>query len=133
MRGHDLVAVFRPGEVTDLGARVDFLYALACGCVPEFDATISRAASRGEEGMLVRRPGDSFDSGGVVAEFPERGFGEFIPDHELVIVATRSELPVFGVPAQTTDFLLVANKLAEELVGLTDVTVVDEAVTRAGG
>jgi len=133
MRGYDLVAVFRPGEIADLGARVDFLYALARGRIPKLDAAVCGATPRGEEGMLVRGPGDSFHCGGVVAEFPERGFGEFVPDHELIVIASRSELPVFSVPAQATNFLLVADKFAEELVGLANVAMVDEAVTGAGG
>ncbi len=83
--------------------------------------------------MLVRGPGDSFNSGGVVAEFPAGGFGKFVPDHELIIIASRSELAVFGIPAKAADFLLVADKFAEELIGLSDVAVVDEAVTGARG
>ena len=81
----------------------------------------------------MRRPRDGFDGGGVVAEFPQGRFGQFIPNHELVVVATGCELPIFGVPAQPADFLLVADKFSQVLVGLTDVAVVDEAVAGAGG
>ncbi len=78
-------------------------------------------------------PGDCFDGGGVLAEFPEGGFVELVPDHEFVVVAARGELPVFCVPVQAADFLLVADEFAEVLFGLSYVAVVDEAVARARG
>ena len=81
----------------------------------------------------MRRPGDGFDGGGVVAEFPQGGLGQFIPDHQFVVVAAGSELAVFGVPAQAADLLLMADEFPNELIGLPDVTVVDETVARAGG
>ena len=77
-------------------------------------------------------PGDRFDRSGVVAESPLRFFGEFVPHHEFVVVATGGELTVVGVPAETADFLFVSDELAEVLVWLSDVAVIDEAVSGAG-
>ena len=69
----------------------------------------------------------------MVAESPLRFLREFVPDHEFVVVTARGELTVVGVPAETADFLFVADELAKVLIWLPDVTVIDEAVSRAGG
>jgi hypothetical protein len=48
----------------------------------------------------------------MFAELEKRSFRKLIPDHKLVVVPTRSELAIFTVPSEATDFLLVPNKLA---------------------
>lgn len=43
----------------------------------------------------------------------EGGLGvQLVPDHQFVVVATRSKLLILMVPLQTTDLLLVTLKLA---------------------
>ena len=67
----------------------------------------------------------------MVAKFPERRFIKLVPDHEFIIVTTRSELSVFGVPVKAADFLFVADKFAEVLFGLPHIAVIDETIARA--
>jgi len=76
-------------------------------------------------------PGYCLDGCLVLAEL-EGGFVvELVPDHELVVVTSRSELLVFVVPLQTADLLLVTGKLAKPLIRLSDITVVDGAIPRS--
>lgn len=76
-----------------------------------------RAPSNGLDGSLVFTPLKS-------------GLGvEFLPHHELVVVASRGELSILLVPLETTDFLLVTDKLAKPLLWLSDVAMVDCAVS----
>lgn len=77
------------------------------------------------------RPGYSFDRRSVFAELPQRSFGEFVPDHEFVVIAPRSQLPVLSVPTQATDFLFVAYQFSKVLIWLSDVPVKNKAVPRA--
>ena len=67
------------------------------------------------------------------AEAVERGLCKFVPDKELVVVATRGELAVLAVPAEAAHFLLVAGEAAAVLVGGAHVAVVDHAVAGARG
>ena len=76
----------------------------------------------------MRRPCNSFDSSDVVAEAVQWRLGQLVPDAKFVIVSARGELPVFGVPAESTDFLFVAGKAPEILVRRANITVVYEPV-----
>ena len=62
---------------------------------------------------LMRGPGDGLDGGGVFRVGLHRsGRGE-IPDHQLVIVASRCQHLVVWRPLQTADLLRVTNQLAD--------------------
>ena len=86
MGGDQLRGVFRPGQVTDLAAGVNTLHGLTCQGVPEPrkqcdheililrdhrvyipDISVSCSSARGQEAMMMRRPGDGLDSGYMVA------------------------------------------------------------------
>jgi len=74
-------------------------------------------------------PSNGLDGSLVLAPLEGRLSVEFLPYHELVVVASGSKLPVFLVPLEATDFLLVANKLAKPLLGLPNVSMVDGAIS----
>ena len=74
-------------------------------------------------------PSNCLDSGLVLAPLKCRLGVEFLPHHELVVVASGSELSVFLIPFQSADFLLVADQLAKPLLWLPDISVVDCAVS----
>ncbi len=63
----ELGRVLGPGEVADLGPGVDALHGLAGERVPEADATVRGAAARGQEAVVVRRPGNGLHCCHVVA------------------------------------------------------------------
>lgn len=60
---YQLISVLGPGQVADLRAGVCALQRLARQCVPEADAAVGRAASRGQQAVLVGGPGDGFHGG----------------------------------------------------------------------
>lgn len=57
---HQLISVLGPGQVADLRPSVCALERLARQCVPEADAAVSSATSRGQQAVLVGGPGDGF-------------------------------------------------------------------------
>lgn len=59
---YQLISVLGPGQVADLRPSVCALQRLARQCVPEADAAVSSAASRGQQAVLVGGPGDGFHS-----------------------------------------------------------------------
>lgn len=60
---HQLIGVLGPGQVADLRPSVRALQRMARQRVPEADAAVGRAASRGQQAVLVGRPGDGFHGG----------------------------------------------------------------------
>ncbi len=93
--------------------------------IPELDGAVRGSAAGGEQAALVGTPGDGFDGGTVLAPFEGRLRIELLPDHELVVVAAGRELAVVAVPPQPAHLLLVADELAEPLVRLSNVAVID--------
>lgn len=92
--------------------------------VPELDATVSAAASRGEEVLLKKElsktntsckvylpwaPGNGLDGGCVVfeGELRSNSAGGGFPDSKNVVVATRSKLKTIGGPFKSANFLSV--------------------------
>lgn len=98
MRTHNLVAVFTPGEIADLAARVDLPRVLPGQGIPKNNPPIRGAAAGGERAVVVGRPGDRLHGGGVFAELEERVRGEFVPHEKLIVVAARGELVAFWIP-----------------------------------
>jgi hypothetical protein len=76
----------------------------------------------------VRAPGNGLDGSLVLAELEGRLVVELVPDHELVVVASGSQLVVFVIPLEAANFLLVASELAKPLRGLSHVTMVDGSI-----
>lgn len=109
VRADDLVHVLGPQEVADLRARVDGADGGARLRVPEADAAVRRAAARGQEPALVRRPGDGLDGRRVVREALDGAVAVLreAPDEELVVVAARGQLGVIEGPAQAAHLLPV--------------------------
>jgi hypothetical protein len=83
--------------------------------------------------MLMRRPRNSLHGRDVAAEAVERGFGKLVPYAEFIVVTARGQLPVLSIPAQPTNFLLMAREATEVLIRRADVAVVDETVAAARG
>lgn len=93
MRADQLVYVLRKNKVAHLAPRVDRLKGLQFQCVPEFNSPVLGAASRSEQPVLVRRPGNRLDGCLVLAEARERLYGVLgAPNKQFVIVASRCEL-----------------------------------------
>ena len=78
----------------------------------------------------MRTPGDGLNSSLVLAELEGRLSIQFVPDHQLVVIAPRRGLLIFMVPFQTANFLFVTNKFTQPLIRLPYVTVVDYAISR---
>ena len=53
VRGYKLIAIFRPGEVADLGSCVELLYASSSRRIPELNAAICGTTTGGKKIMLV--------------------------------------------------------------------------------
>jgi hypothetical protein len=98
--------------------------------------SISSPSPRDKESVLVRTPGDGFDSSGVVnklmfwnkdliamvatavtalllTSLVERHSRD-VPNEELVVIASRGKLFVIKRPSQPTDLLLVSTELMDE-------------------
>jgi len=69
----------------------------------------------------------------MLAELEGRFIVQLVPYHQLVVIASGSELLVLMVPLQTANLLLVTSKLAKPLVRLSNIAVVDGAIPRSGG
>lgn len=74
-------------------------------------------------------PRNGLHSGLVFAPLKSRLSVEFFPYHELVIVASGCKLSIFLVPFQPADLLLVTDKLAKPLLRLSNVSMVDCAIS----
>ena len=77
----------------------------------------------------MRAPRDSLNSSLVLTELECRLSIEFVPDHQLVIIASGGELLIFVVPLQTTNLLLVSDKFSKPLVWLPYIAMVYNAVS----
>ena len=131
MRAHELVNVLRVRKVADLAARVDPVEGLARKSVPEADTTVGRATSTAHHTVLVWRPRNRLHGGLMLIEFDQRFTRSLpVPDEQLVVVASRSQLLLGRTPLESADFLLVAFKFGEEVVLHSEVTVQDTLVPR---
>ena len=72
------------------------------GRVPEADAAISCSTTRCKQAVLMRRPCNGLHSCVVVAELDDRRCGVQVPDVQLVVIATTSNLSVIWRPFQAT-------------------------------
>lgn len=72
------------------------------GSVPEAYASVSCAAAGRQEAMLVWGPRDGLNCRCVVAELQHWAGGVQAPDVQLVVVASRGNLPVIWGPLQAT-------------------------------
>ena len=107
VRRDELVDVLGPAQVAHLAARVDARERRRGLRVPEADAPVGRAAARCEQAVLVRRPGDGLDRGGVLIKAQDWRRRVRRPDVQLVVVAARRKLlPVEG-PAQAAHLVRV--------------------------
>lgn len=82
-RTHQLVGVFGPGQVAHLGPSVDALQGLPRERVPEADAAVGCAPTRGQKPMLVWGPGNGFDCCQVLCVLLHGTQAGVIPDKEL--------------------------------------------------
>ena len=80
---HELVGVFRPGQVAHLRPGVDALQRLPGERVPEAYAAVGCPTAGGEQSVLVRRPGDSFYCCKMLCVLLDRTQAAVIPDKEL--------------------------------------------------
>lgn len=74
-----------PGQVADLRAGIGALQRLTRQGVPEADAAVSGAASRGQQAVLVRRPGDGLDGSQVLRVLLHRDDAGVVPHQELQV------------------------------------------------
>lgn len=74
-----------PGQVADLRAGIGALQRLTSQGVPEADAAVSGAASRGQQAVLVRRPGDGLDGSQVLCVLLHRDDAGVVPHQELQV------------------------------------------------
>ena len=88
--GDDFVCSFREHQVTYLGTRINVVDWLQAMSVPEANASISGATSWSQETILIWVPCDCFHRGLMLTEFCLGLLLVKVPDHELVVVASRS-------------------------------------------
>lgn len=72
-----------PGQVADLRASVNALQRLPSQCVPEADAAVGSATTRGQQPVLVWRPGNGLHCCKVLCVLLDRAQAGMIPDKEL--------------------------------------------------
>ncbi|RNA28621.1 hypothetical protein BpHYR1_008630 [Brachionus plicatilis] len=110
MSADQLVGVFRPGQIAHLGARVHRLQILTGQRVPEPDTAVGSAAARGQQAVLMGRPGNGLHRRYVIiVGLYGRIAAVYIPHQQLQ--------HVIGRPLQPAHFLLVAAKFALCFVG----------------
>lgn len=131
---NDLAVAGAPSETGDLRAGVDAVHSGTRGGVPEVDMTVVGAATSRKQVHVPGAPGEGLDSGLVV------GLGELgdsqrssIPDGNEVVIASGSELGTIGSPLKSTDLRRVGNELSNLVLSDTNVMVIDEAASGAGG
>jgi len=104
--------------------------------IPEFDAAVCGSATTGKKAALVRAPGDGFDSGFVAAFLFTPAvlppLIHFIPDEDLIVVASGCQLLCLLIPFQTAHLLFVSSQAAKVLVRLANVAMQNCAIARAG-
>ncbi len=59
--------------------------------------------------------------------------GTVVPNKQLIIIPTTSEMGPFGVPLEPADLLLMCRNLAKSRVGLADIGMHDSLVKTPGG
>ena len=135
VRTDNFVAVLRPGHVAHLTARVNLVEAHTTERIPKANAAIGRTAPTGQETVLVWRPSNGLDGGRVFGKLVHRIFGVAAINHvQVVVVATRRQKGRFVKgPLETTDFLLVVGQLAGVVLGLSQITQINQAIPTATG
>ena len=78
-------------------------------------------------------PSNGLDSGLMLTPLKGRLGVELVPDHELIVVATRGELAIITVPPETANFLLMTNQLPQPLIRRSDISMIYQAISGARG
>lgn len=94
MCAHQLIGMLGPGQIANLGPRVNALQWLAGQRVPESHTTVSSAATGGQKTVLVRRPGYSLYGSLVVSVCLNRATAREVPHKQLVVIASRCKVLV---------------------------------------
>ena len=88
MSGNQFVDIFGENQIADLRTSFDGLDGFALQGVPELNASVLGATTRGEQSVLVRRPCDGFDGSLVLGELRLGHCGVTgAPYEELAVVA----------------------------------------------
>lgn len=66
--------------------------------VPELDSAVSGTTATSQDSALVRTPSNGLDGSLMLAPLEGRLRIELFPHHELVIVASTSELSILAIP-----------------------------------
>ena len=122
----EFVRRFAEHQVAYLGAGVDRLQLQAHLCVPEFYRSVSCTSSTGQETALVWTPCDSLDSGFMGPEFEKWFIGARLtsfPDHQFVVISSRSQEFIVERPFKSAYLLLVPFYALQEIVRLSQVSV----------
>lgn len=91
---HQLVRMFRPGQVAHLGVCVHTVQRLAGQRVPEPYAAVSSSPAAGQQAVLVRRPGYGLHRGQVLHVGLDWGRAGGVPNKQAVVVATGRQVLV---------------------------------------
>ena len=149
---HQLLGVLAPLKGADLGLSIHAVQTLPGRNIPKTNASIRSTTSRGQEVPLPRAPSNSFHRGSVEGKVVQGGGrrrerregggrrrrggvgGQIlsIPDHQLVIVGTRSKMTTIGGPLETTDLLFVTTEGGGVVEG-SEVVVDDHRISSSGG
>ena len=106
---HNLIAIFRPCQITNLTAGIDAVDTGPREAIPKSNASVGGSSSAGEKAVLMRRPRDRFDGGGVIGK-GVNGLSVFfdVPDEKLVVVSpARQHVSFVEGPLEPAHFLLV--------------------------
>ena len=82
-----------------MASSLNALEVLQLDSVPELNCSVLRATARRQQALLMRRPGYGFHCGLMVVELRQRlRRASRAPQHQLVVVAARSELLIVERP-----------------------------------
>ena len=114
MRADQLIVSLRKDQIADLRSRVNCSDWLEIKCVPESNMLISSASSCCKQASVKWTPVYGLDSSCMLTKLGQwscRCTLSHIPDHQFVVISTRSEhCLIVRTPPQSTDFLHMAGK-----------------------
>ena len=154
VRGENLLVMRIPQERADLTVCADLVNHLTGVCVPELDRFVPTAATRGKKISFPRTPGQSFhrslvlskNCAGTVHRHVFEGIcilrervvaGKAathalvqVPNAELVVVPSTSELGAVRTPFEPANFLLMTFKSTNKTVSHSDIVMKNLGVER---
>lgn len=127
---YKLVSVLRERKTAHLTIGLDAVNLLARVDIPESYSFISRSTTRCKKTVLVGRPCNCLYSCLMLRELILEVIVGYIPDEELVIIASTSKRLLVTRPLKSTYFVLMSNVLSDDRL-VSEVLTKDVLIFRA--